>query len=73
MGMGSDKTIFIVIIGQENEFTIWPQDKEIPVGWKSVGQPGTKEECKDYIQEVWTDPLPNMAEIMDEVLSDKDE
>lgn len=73
MGMGSDKTIFTVIIGQENEFTIWPQDKEIPVGWKSVGQSGTKEECMDYIQEVWTDPLPNMAEIMDEVLSDKDE
>ena len=29
-----------------------------PSGWKSVGQTGTRQECLDYIKEVWTDMRP---------------
>lgn len=33
-------------------------DKEIPLGWKDTGKSGLKQECLDYIKEVWTDMRP---------------
>ena len=35
-----------------------PADRENALGWKDVGKTGTKQECLDYIEEVWTDMRP---------------
>ncbi len=56
MDLDRDNTIFTVIVSQEGQFTIWQQDRELLPGWRAVGQSGTKQECIDYIQEVWTAP-----------------
>ena len=36
----------------------WPEGREVPLGWKAVGKAGPKQECLDYIEEVWTDMRP---------------
>ncbi len=33
-------------------------DRQIPLGWKGVGKSGPKQECLEYIKEVWTDMRP---------------
>jgi MbtH protein len=53
-----DKTIYNVVINHEEQYSIWPADKEKPLGWTNVGKRGTKEECLAYIKEVWTDMRP---------------
>ena len=53
-----DRTIHKVIINKEERYSIWPADREIPLGWKEVGKTGTKDECEAYITEVWTDRRP---------------
>jgi len=54
-----DETIYLVVVNEEEQYSIWPQwKKEIPLGWKTVGKEGTKEECLDYIEQVWTDMRP---------------
>jgi MbtH protein len=35
-----------------------PQYKEVPIGWRTVGKSGPKQECLDYIRDVWTDMRP---------------
>lgn len=47
-----------VVVNQEEQYSLWPADKENPAGWKEAGKSGTKEECLAYIQEVWTDMRP---------------
>lgn len=47
-----------VVINHEEQYSIWQTDREIPGGWRSAGKSGTKDECLDYIQEVWTDMRP---------------
>ena len=42
----------------EEQYSIWPADREVPLGWKAVGKQGTRQECLDYIEEVWTDMRP---------------
>ncbi|MDH3404607.1 MAG: MbtH family protein [Acidobacteriota bacterium] len=49
---------FKVVINHEEQYSIWPLDRENPRGWKDVGKSGTEQQCLDYIEEVWTDMRP---------------
>ncbi len=53
-----DKTIYRVVVNDEEQYSIWPEHKEIPNGWSDVSQVGAKAECLAYIREVWTDMRP---------------
>jgi MbtH protein len=53
-----DATNYIVVMNHEEQYSIWPSYKEIPLGWKDVGKSGLKPECLAYINEVWTDMRP---------------
>jgi MbtH protein len=50
--------IYVVVVNDEEQYSIWLEYKVIPEGWRQVGEPGTKEECLDYIKTVWTDMRP---------------
>ena len=53
-----DTTIYNVVINEEEQYSIWPVDRELPLGWKGAGKSGLKAECLAYIKEVWTDMRP---------------
>lgn len=53
-----DTTTYKVVVNHEEQYSIYPDDKENPLGWKDVGKSRTKQECLDYIDEVWTDMRP---------------
>lgn len=53
-----DKTIYKVVVNDEEQYSIWPEYKESPLGWKDVGTTGPKAECLAFIKEVWTDMRP---------------
>ena len=53
-----DTTIYKVVVNHEEQYSIWPSDRENPLGWTNVGKSGSKQECLDYIKEVWTDMRP---------------
>ena len=52
------KTEYLVVINHEEQYSIWPVDRENPLGWKDAGKSGGKRECLEYIEEVWTDMRP---------------
>ena len=53
-----DRTIYKVVVNHEEQYSIWPADRENPPGWKDTGKCGSKAECLAYIKEVWTDMRP---------------
>ena len=53
-----DTTTYLVVINHEEQYSIWPDYKEIPNGWRAVGESGPKQTCLDYIDKVWTDMRP---------------
>ncbi|MDE3155376.1 MAG: MbtH family protein [Acidobacteriota bacterium] len=53
-----DTTIYRVVVNDEEQYSIWPDFKENPAGWRDVGPKGPKDECLAYIKEVWTDMRP---------------
>ena len=53
-----DQGVYKVVVNHEEQYSIWPADRENALGWNDIGITGTKEECLAYIKEVWTDMRP---------------
>jgi MbtH protein len=51
-------TTYRVVVNHEEQYSIWPEYKELPLGWRAAGKVGKKDECLGYITEVWTDMRP---------------
>ena len=52
------ETIYKVVVNHEEQYSIWPAQKENALGWNDAGKVGLKAECLAYIKEVWTDMRP---------------
>lgn len=46
------------VVNHEEQYSIWPADRDLPLGWNYAGKMGTKRECLDFINEVWIDMRP---------------
>ena len=53
-----DTTAYQVVVNHEEQYSIWPVDRDLPLGWNAAGKSGSKAECLAYIEEVWTDMRP---------------
>ncbi|MEK1943289.1 MAG: MbtH family protein [Pseudomonas sp.] len=53
-----DDVIFQVVINGEEQYSLWPDYKAIPAGWRAVGMSGLKKDCLAYIEQHWTDMRP---------------
>ena len=66
-----DKTVYKVVLNHEEQYSIWPNDRENALGWKDEGFSGLKQECLDHIKEVWTDMRPlSLRKKMEEAASE---
>lgn len=55
-----------VVSNDEEQYSVWPVDHPLPIGWEQVGKTGLKADCLAYIAEVWTDLRPkSLREHMD--------
>jgi len=53
-----DTTIYQAVVNDEEQYSIWPADRELPLGWRAAGKEGTKADVLAWIEEVWTDMRP---------------
>jgi MbtH protein len=63
MSWGDESTNFHVVINDEEQYSIWPDYKAIPAGWREAGKSGKKDECLAWIDEVWTDMRPRSLRV----------
>jgi MbtH protein len=58
MDRDADQTRYGVVVNHEEQYSIWPANRELPPGWQRVGESMDKQGCLDYIEKVWTDMRP---------------
>lgn len=58
MAQDEDDTRYQVVVNHEEQYSIWPADRELPLGWQAEGFSGSKTDCLRHIEEVWTDMRP---------------
>ena len=53
-----DTTVYKVVMNHEEQYSIWPVEQENALGWSDANKQGSKSECLEYIEQVWTDMRP---------------
>lgn len=53
-----DTTVYRVVVNHEEQYSIWPDYRDLPLGWRDAGKSGSKAECLAHINVVWTDMRP---------------
>jgi MbtH protein len=54
---------FIVLINDEEQYSLWSGSIPVPVGWRAVHGPATKQACLDYVDDVWKDLTPRSVRL----------
>ena len=56
-----DRDTYLAVVNDEDQYSIWPANREVPSGWREAGKQGTRTEVLAWIQEVWSDMNPEAA------------
>lgn len=49
---------YLVVRNDEEQYSIWRADRELPAGWHPEGLRGSRQACLDHIDVIWTDMRP---------------
>jgi MbtH protein len=47
-----------VVVNGEEQYSIWPADRDNAAGWRDAGPRGPKSDCLTWIETNWTDLRP---------------
>lgn len=53
-----DDGVYLVLVNDEGQHSLWPADIDVPAGWRVVLSAGTRPDCLAYIETNWTDMRP---------------
>ena len=69
----SDKepATFKVVVNHEEQYSIYPAERRVPIGWRAVGKVAEEEECLRYIEEIWVNNRP--ADVRERVEAPREE
>ena len=63
---------YLVLINEEEQYSLWPAFRDIPAGWSAVGPRGKRKDCLDWIEANWTDMRPkSLVKAMEARQSDR--
>jgi MbtH protein len=66
----TESTPHQVVINDEDQYSLWPMDRRPPAGWRAEGFSGSRQECLNHIDEVWTDMRPRSVRLREGVSRD---
>ncbi|GHE98045.1 MbtH family protein [Streptomyces griseoluteus] len=49
---------YLVLINDEDQYSLWPSNIEVPAGWRIVLEASPRQECVEYIDAHWVDMRP---------------
>ncbi|MFD5566294.1 MbtH family protein [Kitasatospora griseola] len=53
-----DSARYLVLVNEEQQYSLWPQGTGIPDGWEVVVENETRATCLEYVRENWIDMRP---------------
>ncbi|MBN3818602.1 MbtH family NRPS accessory protein [Paraburkholderia sp. Se-20369] len=61
-----DASQYVVVVNDEDQYSIWPHARALPAGWQPAGEPASKAQCLAHIEAVWRDMRPrSLRQAMD--------
>lgn len=57
-GPENEVVTYKVVVNHEEQYSIYPAARRVPMGWRAVGKVAPEEECLRYIEEIWENNRP---------------
>lgn len=54
----TNDTLWRVVTDREGRHSIWPEGREVPIGWAATVHVGLRADCVARIDALWTDLVP---------------
>jgi len=54
---------YLVVCNDEEQYSILESGHPVPLGWHPEGFEGTKDQCLEHIESVWTDMRPRSVRL----------
>ncbi|MEV2215085.1 MbtH family protein [Streptomyces sp. NPDC050997] len=62
-----DGDVYLVLVNDENQHSLWPAFRSVPAGWKVAHGEDTRKSCLEYVSAHWTDMRPaSLVRAMDD-------
>ena len=59
--------VFLVLVNDEGQHSLWPEFAAVPDGWRVVFGPDNRTSCLEHVERNWTDLRPkSLIEAMGE-------
>lgn len=61
-----DSALFLVLVNDEGQHSLWPTFARVPEGWTTVLEASPRQVCLDHVETHWTDLRPrSLVQLMD--------
>jgi MbtH protein len=50
---------FLLLINDEQQYSLWPEILPVPQGWQRTQGPMSRQDCMDWLAHHWTDLRPH--------------
>jgi MbtH protein len=47
--------VFLVLVNDEGQHSLWPEFAEVPAGWRVAFGPASRASCLEEVERNWTD------------------
>lgn len=54
----TDEQLYVVVVNDEDQYSIWPAHRDLPAGWTARTEPAGRQACLDHVEEHWVDMRP---------------
>ena len=54
----TESQLYVVVVNDEEQYALWPANRQPPCGWRVAHASDTREACLNYVKQVWTDMRP---------------
>jgi MbtH protein len=50
--------VFLVLVNEEGQHSLWPEFAAVPDGWRVTFGPDSRAACLEHVERTWTDLRP---------------
>jgi MbtH protein len=53
-----ERRVFAIVANDEGQFSVWPTQRRLPLGWSYIGPTGTRAEMHAWIRQQFVETVP---------------
>jgi MbtH protein len=53
------RSVFGIVVNDEDQFSVWPTHRRLPIGWRYTGPTGTRAQMHELVRQHFVETIPS--------------